>query len=56
LVFEDGDLKIYMKLEDRPFLKGIELDCVQEALGQFIKFNNPNAKGECGCGESFSVT
>ncbi len=37
------------------YLDGIELDFVKEGLNEGFKFNNPNAKGECGCGESFNV-
>jgi iron-sulfur cluster assembly protein len=28
---------------------------VREGLNEGFKFNNPNVKGECGCGESFTV-
>ncbi|MGJ8690892.1 MAG: iron-sulfur cluster assembly protein IscA [Thalassotalea sp.] len=37
------------------YLAGIELDFVKEGLNEGFKFTNPNAKGECGCGESFNV-
>lgn len=36
-------------------LQGTELDFVKEGLNEGFTFNNPNAKGECGCGESFTV-
>ncbi len=36
-------------------LDGIELDFIKEGLNEGLKFTNPNAKGECGCGESFNV-
>ena len=32
-----------------------ELDFVKEGLNEGFKFNNPNVRGECGCGESFNV-
>ena len=38
-----------------PFLDGTELDFVREGLNEGFKFNNPNAKAACGCGESFAV-
>ena len=38
-----------------PFLDGTELDFVREGLNEGFKFNNPNAKSACGCGESFGV-
>ncbi len=34
------------------FLGGMQLDFVRGMMGHGFKFNNPNAKGECGCGES----
>jgi iron-sulfur cluster assembly protein len=38
-----------------PYLDGMELDFVKEGLNEGFKFNNPNVKDTCGCGESFSV-
>ena len=37
------------------YLEGMEVDYVREGLNSFFKFNNPNVKDSCGCGESFSV-
>jgi iron-sulfur cluster assembly protein len=34
------------------YLAGMQLDFVRGMMGHGFKFNNPNAKGECGCGES----
>ena len=34
------------------FLGGMQLDFVRGMMGHGFKFNNPNAKGACGCGES----
>jgi iron-sulfur cluster assembly protein len=31
------------------------VDFTREGLKEFFKFDNPNAKNQCGCGESFSV-
>lgn len=36
-------------------LDGTELDFVREGLNEGFRFDNPNAKQNCGCGESFSV-
>jgi iron-sulfur cluster assembly protein len=36
-------------------LDGSELDFVKDGLNQYFRFNNPNIKDECGCGESFNV-
>ena len=37
------------------FLKGAEIDFVDDLIGQSFKINNPNATSSCGCGTSFSV-
>jgi iron-sulfur cluster assembly protein len=37
------------------YMDGTELDYAKEGLNEGFKFNNPNAKANCGCGESFSV-
>ena len=37
------------------FLKGAELDFVDDLIGAAFKVNNPNATSSCGCGTSFSV-
>lgn len=34
------------------YLGGMTLDFVRGMMGHGFKFNNPNAKGACGCGES----
>lgn len=52
----EENLAVYVKLEDLPFLQGTEIDYVQKGIiGGELKFNNPNAKVSCGCGESFNV-
>lgn len=37
------------------YLDGLEMDWVREGLNEGFRFNNPNVKDECGCGESFRV-
>ena len=37
------------------FLKGAELDYVDDLIGAAFKVINPNASSSCGCGTSFSV-
>ncbi|MEZ6966206.1 iron-sulfur cluster assembly protein IscA [Aeromonas sp. S9(2024)] len=54
-VFEQHGVKIIVDAKSLSHLDGTELDFVQEGLNEGFKFNNPNVKGECGCGESFSV-
>jgi iron-sulfur cluster insertion protein len=38
-----------------PFLKGSEIDFVDELAGAEFRIRNPNAKSSCGCGVSFSI-
>ncbi|MCK7634101.1 MULTISPECIES: iron-sulfur cluster assembly protein IscA [unclassified Shewanella] len=54
-VFDIEDVKIIIDPKSLIYLQGIELDFVKEGLNEGFQFNNPNAKGECGCGESFTV-
>lgn len=37
------------------FFSGTEMDFVENKLSAEFVFNNPNIKGTCGCGESFSI-
>jgi len=37
------------------FLIGTEMDWVEDALTAEFTFDNPNSKGECGCGQSFNA-
>jgi len=54
-VFENFGAKLLVDAESLPFLDGTELAYVKEGLGHVFKFNNPNVKNQCGCGESFAV-
>ncbi|SFN11925.1 Iron-binding apoprotein IscA [Izhakiella capsodis] len=54
-VFEDKGVKVIIDGKSLIYLAGTELDFVKEGLNEGFKFNNPNIKDECGCGESFSV-
>jgi len=53
--FKVEDLLIVVDSNSIPYLRRTEIHCVQEGLNRYLKFNNPNTTGECGCGESFSV-
>jgi len=48
-------LEIVIDPKSLPYLDGTELDFAREGLNEGFKFNNPNVKDECGCGESFNV-
>lgn len=54
-VFEDNNVKIIIDAKSLLYLDGTELDFAREGLNEGFKFNNPNVKDECGCGESFTV-
>ncbi len=54
-IFDLSGVKIVVKNKDLPILDGIEIDYRKDGLNAAFKFNNPNSKGMCGCGESFAV-
>lgn len=54
-VFEDQGVKIIVDPKSLTYIDGTEMDFVKEGVNEGFEFRNPNAKGECGCGESFSV-
>ena len=55
LVFESHGVKVLVDPKSLPYIDGTELDFVREGLNEGFKFNNPNVKNECGCGESFNI-
>lgn len=54
-VFEDQGVKIVVDPKSLVYLRGTQMDYVKHGVNEGFEFKNPNAKGECGCGESFSV-
>ena len=55
VVFEDQGVKVFVDRESLTLVNGTVVDFVKQGLNEAFKFSNPNVKGECGCGESFSV-
>lgn len=55
VVFEDRGVKVIVDTESLKLIDGTEVDFVKQGLNEAFKFRNPNIKGECGCGESFTV-
>lgn len=51
-VFSEHGVSIVVDPKSLVFLGGMQLDFVRGMMGHGFKFNNPNAKGACGCGES----
>lgn len=54
-VFESHGIKVIVDPKSLPYIDGTELDFAREGLNEGFRFNNPNVKDECGCGESFRV-
>jgi iron-sulfur cluster assembly protein len=54
-VFEEQGVKIIVDPKSLVYIDGTEMDFVKQGVNEGFEFKNPNAKGECGCGESFSV-
>jgi Fe-S cluster assembly protein SufA/iron-sulfur cluster assembly protein len=48
-------LALFIAKDSVNLVKGTEIDYVTEGLNASFQFKNPNATGECGCGESFTV-
>lgn len=54
-VFEKNGARILLDAESFLHLNGTELDYKNELMQSGFVFNNPNVKGTCGCGISFSA-
>jgi iron-sulfur cluster assembly accessory protein len=50
----DG-VEVYVAIDQLPLVRGTEIDYVVNGLNATLKFRNPNAEAECGCGESFAI-
>jgi len=55
VLFETNGVKVLVDPKSLPYVDGTELDYAREGLNEGFKFNNPNTKDQCGCGESFNV-
>jgi iron-sulfur cluster assembly protein len=54
-IFEQHGVKVVVKTGELAYLDGVEIDFAREGINAAFRFNNPRAKGTCGCGESFTV-
>ncbi len=54
-VIEKDGLKVFVDARSFLYLHGATVDYVETLTGAGFKFDNPNAKGSCGCGESFDA-
>jgi iron-sulfur cluster assembly accessory protein len=55
LVIERDGAVVLVDTVSLEFLKGAQIDFVNDLIGQSFKIENPNATSSCGCGTSFSV-
>lgn len=54
-VSEQGGVKVYVDADSLALVDGTEIDFLKQGLNEQFVFRNPNVKGECGCGESFTT-
>ena len=54
-VFESQGVKVFVDAASLGALDGMRIDFVRQGLNVSFRFENPNVRGECGCGESFTV-
>jgi iron-sulfur cluster assembly protein len=54
-MFESRGIRVFVDPKSLPYIDGTELDFAREGLNEGFKFQNPNVKDECGCGESFRI-
>lgn len=50
----DG-IRLIIDARSLPMVEGTVIDFRRQGLNAAFVFHNPNATGECGCGESFTV-
>jgi iron-sulfur cluster assembly protein len=55
LVFDSQGVKVFVDRASLAAIDGTRIDFVRQGLNESFRFDNPNVRGECGCGESFSV-
>jgi iron-sulfur cluster assembly protein len=57
VIFHIDQMQVMIPKTYQHLLQGTHVDLADKGLGQkVLVYQNPNAKGECGCGESFSTT
>jgi iron-sulfur cluster assembly accessory protein len=54
-VFESHGVRVYLDPKSALFIGGTEIDWQESLMGSAFSFKNPNAKGTCGCGTSFTA-
>lgn len=54
-ISQQEGVRVYVDADSLPLVDGTEIDFVKQGLSEQFVFRNPNVKGECGCGESFTT-
>lgn len=55
LIFEDLGVRLFIDPDSYKLMEGTQIDFEKRGFNEALKFNNPKVKGECGCGESFTI-
>lgn len=55
VIFESRGVRVAVDAASLPFVQGTTVRLVDEGLARRLRFDNPNARHNCGCGESFST-
>lgn len=56
MIFEAGGISVFIDRDSEPLLRGTVLDYADGLHGAGLRFVNPNAAHDCGCGASFAAT
>ena len=54
-VYESHGIKVIVDPKSLPLIDGTRIDFARDGLNESFRYENPNVKHECGCGESFGV-
>ena len=54
-IFEDHGVKVVIDTSSLPYLDGMRIDFAEDGLNEGFRYDNPNVKSLCGCGESFGI-
>ena len=54
-VFEDRGVKVLVDSDSLAYLDGMTIDFAREGLNEGFRYENPNVRSLCGCGESFGI-
>ena len=55
IILTAGTAKVLVDPVSLDFLRGAEIDFIDDLMGQSFRIENPNASSSCGCGTSFAI-